>query len=1137
MSALFHPKENLIVSASLDQSVRVWDFSGLRKKNYSVVQDDSSRQNDLFGNSDVAVAQILDGHDRGVNWATFSKTQPLIVSGADDRLIKLWRYQDTRGYELDTLRGHYNNVSCVTFHPTLDLVISNSEDTTIRVWDTQKRTVLKTFRREHDRFWILAAHPERNTLAAGHDSGMIVFKLEHERPAFTVFGKLLFFIKDKLLKVFDLSTGKEKTSMTIRRSSVPLSGQPRYLHYNPAENALLVISEDTEAFTYDLYQLPSETAARSADKPLGDNESRKGSAKGAVWIARNRFVVFDKSKKLLVKNLQNQITKTIASPLASTAQNILPASTGSILLIDEDKVSLFDLQQQTIEATIKTTGVKTAVWSSAGDAASRPSSTPIFVALIGKEGLFIADRQLNVTARVLETGIKSGVWHETGVFIYSTSTHIKYCLPNGDNGIIRTLDIPIYIVAVKGERVFCLDRNCKCCALTVDITEFLFKLALIQKNYQQVLKMVKEADLIGQSIIAYLQRKGFPEIALHFVKDEKTRFNLAIECGNIEVALESAKVVNEDECWEKLAVEALRQGNHQIVEMAYQKTRNYERLSFLYLITGNLVNLQKMKLLAEKRGDVMSRFHNALFLGDVEDRVELLTKTGQINLAYITAKGHDLVEQEQYLASIIHKQQLRSNSSLENSAAEMGKESSDTPHSQPVLPQIPKKAGKLLCPPTPINHLTDSNWPLLTTSVSILETMLSSARTTSGAKSSVASVATATAAAAILDIDDQAAGKWGGDLDIPDDNDDNLGANTQKEGENEGDNEELLGAGDGWDPLELEGLETLNISSTLSKPGSSIDNVFVAPRVGPSFGDNWSRNSKLVADHVAAGSVESAMQLLRQQVGVSNFLPLKSFFQRLYLAAQCSIPSPIGFPSLIVGIDRNWQDNNPKTRLPVNPFSLPPIIEDIQQTYEAVTGGKFAEALKKFVDILHSILFVSLSSRQEANEVKEIISICRNYIIGIQTEIARKEEADPARQCELAAYFTHCNLQNAHVALSLRSAMSIAYKAQNFKTAASFARRLLEFNPPAALATQAKKVIAFVEKNNSDQHKLNYDERNPFVICGKSLTPIYKGSQMVRCPFCAACFQPQFKSQTCSICQIAEIGLEAQGLQLLPLTK
>lgn len=48
--------------------------------------------------------------------------------------------------------------------------------------------------------------------------------------------------------------------------------------------------------------------------------------------------------------------------------------------------------------------------------------------------------------------------------------------------------------------------------------------------------MVRNAKLVGQSIIAYLQKKGYPEVALHFVKDEKTRFGLALECGNIEVS-------------------------------------------------------------------------------------------------------------------------------------------------------------------------------------------------------------------------------------------------------------------------------------------------------------------------------------------------------------------------------------------------------------------------------------------------------------------------------------------------------------------------------------------------------------------------------------------------------------------------
>ena len=44
------------------------------------------------------------------------------------------------------------------------------QDKSIRVWDMTKRTGVQTHRREHDRYWILAAHPDQNLFAAGTTS-------------------------------------------------------------------------------------------------------------------------------------------------------------------------------------------------------------------------------------------------------------------------------------------------------------------------------------------------------------------------------------------------------------------------------------------------------------------------------------------------------------------------------------------------------------------------------------------------------------------------------------------------------------------------------------------------------------------------------------------------------------------------------------------------------------------------------------------------------------------------------------------------------------------------------------------------------------------------------------------------------
>ena len=57
--------------------------------------------------------------------------------------------------------------------------------------------------------------------------------------------------------------------------------------------------------------------------------------------------------------------------------------------------------------------------------------------------------------------VKSAAWDDSGVLIYTTLNNVKYCLVNGDAGIVRTLDNPIYITKIFGDVLFCLDRDGK----------------------------------------------------------------------------------------------------------------------------------------------------------------------------------------------------------------------------------------------------------------------------------------------------------------------------------------------------------------------------------------------------------------------------------------------------------------------------------------------------------------------------------------------------------------------------------------------------------------------------------------------------------------------------------------------------
>jgi len=92
--------------------------------------------------------------------------------------------------------------------------------------------------------------------------------------------------------------------------------------------------------------------------------------------------------------------------------------------------------------------------------------------------------------------------------------------------------------------------------------------------------------------------------------------------------------------------------------MAYQRTNNYERLSFLYLITGNIEKLKMMLKVAEKNKNAMGRFHTSLYLGDVQERVKLLQEVGQTSLAYVTAQTHNLEQEVKLLSEKLEKKEI-----------------------------------------------------------------------------------------------------------------------------------------------------------------------------------------------------------------------------------------------------------------------------------------------------------------------------------------------------------------------------------------------------------------------------------------------------------------------------------------------
>ena len=150
--------------------------------------------------------------------------------------------------------------------------------------------------------------------------------------------------------------------------------------------------------------------------------------------------------------MDNESKRKIKIPERS-ANYIFYGGAGRLLLRSPEWITLFDVAARKIIREIQIPSrfpIKFVCWSQ--DFSK--------VALLARFSVMICDSELNDICTIYENAkVKSGVWDKNGVFVYTTVTHMKYALPTGDHGIIKTLDQVLYISSVRDDEVHCMTRE------------------------------------------------------------------------------------------------------------------------------------------------------------------------------------------------------------------------------------------------------------------------------------------------------------------------------------------------------------------------------------------------------------------------------------------------------------------------------------------------------------------------------------------------------------------------------------------------------------------------------------------------------------------------------------------------------
>ncbi|XP_043200255.1 uncharacterized protein LOC122369524 [Amphibalanus amphitrite] len=109
---------------------------------------------------------------KGVRVLDFSWRRQLLVTGGEDRLVRLWNPVVT-ARPVATLTGHYSRIVDVAMHEFQAAVISVDMDAVVNVWDADEHVLLQSI--------LLAWPPERRLLQAEFGTRSIVTSTPHHR--------------------------------------------------------------------------------------------------------------------------------------------------------------------------------------------------------------------------------------------------------------------------------------------------------------------------------------------------------------------------------------------------------------------------------------------------------------------------------------------------------------------------------------------------------------------------------------------------------------------------------------------------------------------------------------------------------------------------------------------------------------------------------------------------------------------------------------------------------------------------------------------------------------------------------------------------------------------------------------------
>uniref|UniRef100_A0A673C7W4 Beta'-coat protein n=1 Tax=Sphaeramia orbicularis TaxID=375764 RepID=A0A673C7W4_9TELE len=575
MQIVINPKDNnQFASASLDRTIKVWQL-GSSSPNFT-----------------------LEGHEKGVNCIDYYSggDKPYLISGADDRQVKIWDYQRMVRRNSTSV---YHNTGSSLIH--LSLILSPVSIGTVRIWHSSTYRLESTLNYGMERVWCVCGLRGSNNVALGYDEGSIIIKVGREEPAMSMDtnGKIIWAkhseIQQANLKAMGDAEIKDGERLPLAVKDMgSCEIYPQTIQHNP-NGRFVVVCGDGEYIIY--------TAMALRNKSFG-------SAQEFVWAHDSSEYAIRESSSI-VKIFKNFKEKKSFKPDFG-AEGIY----GGFLLgvRSVNGLAFYDWENTELIRRIEIQP-KHIFWSDSGELVCIATEESFFILrYLADKVAASQENNEGVTEDGIEDAfevqgeiheiVKTGLW-VGDCFIYTSSVNRLNYYVGGEIVTIAHLDRTMYLLGYipKDDRLYLGDKELNIVSYSLLVSVLEYQTAVMRRDFGMADKVLPTIPKEQRTRVAhFLEKQGFKQQALAVSTDPEHRFELALQLGELKIAYQLAVEAESEQKWKQLAELAISKCQFGLAQECLHHAQDYGGLLLLATASGNATMVGKLAEGAERDG-------------------------------------------------------------------------------------------------------------------------------------------------------------------------------------------------------------------------------------------------------------------------------------------------------------------------------------------------------------------------------------------------------------------------------------------------------------------------------------------------------------------------------------------------------